>query len=205
MGNKRYLFLIYRYDREFFQTFRVTKKVYSYIVGRFERSMHFKYRESAKCVLLGLNYLGHQTTTYSGLAKRFNVSATTASQIVDDFTGFLGELFYQFIKWPTGSRRQSNIRKFRKCHNIPNVIGCMSACYIRFTPSKITDEISSYRDAKNGCYASLLQAICDTDLIFFYILGGCPLESSTTEANSPPANLTDPLRKYAREWCNGNL
>ncbi|XP_067138064.1 putative nuclease HARBI1 [Centruroides vittatus] len=136
-------------------------------------------------VLMSLWLLGNQES-FRGIADRFGISRGHAYREFVYFIKTVSSLRSKIIVWPNGEKAKSTIRSFETLRDIsfPDVIGCIDGAHISISAPKASK--NAYFNRKQ--YTSvILQAVCDSKLLFTDVFAGWPGSSHDCRvwSNSP--------------------
>ncbi|XP_023214885.1 putative nuclease HARBI1 [Centruroides sculpturatus] len=136
-------------------------------------------------VLMSLWLLGNQES-FRGVADRFGISRGHAYREFVYFIKTVSSLRSKIIVWPKGEKAKSTIRNFETLRDIsfPDVIGCIDGSHISISAPKASK--NAYFNRKQ--YTSvILQAVCDSKLLFTDVFAGWPGSSHDCRvwSNSP--------------------
>ncbi|XP_067629448.1 putative nuclease HARBI1 isoform X2 [Eurosta solidaginis] len=165
-------------DQEFRRHFRLNRSTARMLIDRYNTSSFYTYKEhgglpkvgASKEIYILLWYMAN-TNTFREIANLFNMSKTSAWSILRRVVEWLLSIGHEYIQWPSASKVQDNMRKFKATKNIPNVVGCIDCSHIKIkTP---VSNNKAYFNRKHF-YSLQLQAVVDADKMFINVFAGEP-------------------------------
>ncbi|XP_055843657.1 putative nuclease HARBI1 [Episyrphus balteatus] len=123
---------------------------------------------------------------YRELSDRFDLSLKAVHGIIIKTCYLLLKLTKKYIRWPTSieSAHISEMFQAKSNPGFPSVIGCVDGTHLKIN-APCQEPISYYN--RKGYHSILLQAICDSNLVFRDVFFGWPGSSHDAHvwSNSP--------------------
>ena len=158
-------------DTTFKRHFRLTRTQFdsfaSKLRGLEDGAFHHQVQFEIK-VAMFLWYMANQNS-FREIGDRFNVSKSTAHDIIFRMLDHVSGLGQDYVKWPDQQEKETSAGVFRRLSGKHNVIGAIDGCHIRIQkPQGIRGD--DYMNRK-GYFSILLQGICDDEgkLIDYFI------------------------------------
>lgn len=138
----------------------------------FARAPH----EVERAVALVIFRLAHGLSARQ-VAEKYDVGASTVGKYTLVVTSALADankLYSRYVAIPTGDRLARIITGFEHLTNLPNFCGALDGTYLKlyFKPARHYYSSSSYSAPSYKFHSVLLQAVCDTDKVFWHVSCG---------------------------------
>ena len=161
-------------DRTFQRHFRVTKTKFDELLHKLWPDQDDNVPPSMvshkQRTLMFLWYMANQNS-FREISDKFDISQSTAHDIILSMLDKVCELAPFYIKWPSQWEKLASAGAFSRLCGKHNVIGAIDGCHIRI--QKPQNRHANYINRK-GYYSVLLQGICDDRAKFLDIFAGIP-------------------------------
>ena len=163
----------------FRKRFKVSTETFHSIVQEIQQYPEFTHNHVAgrpatpvdKCLAVTLWIMGNNETMDIA-AERFDLCISTVHRIFHKTIKCVkSRLASKFIKWPSPEERPVVARDFARHRSFPGIIGAVDGCHIRIlTPSESPESFIN----RKGYASIILQAVCDSDMMFTHCVIGWP-------------------------------
>lgn len=117
-------------DVEFIRHFRINRHVFEFLTNRFENNEAYiklqknrRVKSSDFHIIVFLWYAGHERCGFHDLSDRFDISISTAHEIIQRVTYFISKLSDEYIRWPDAAKMNETSRYFLSVKGYPDIIG----------------------------------------------------------------------------------
>lgn len=159
-------------------------------------------------LLLSLWILGN-TAPFDEITGIFGLEEEHIKIICEKYYSKIIKLSSKYITWPSPSEMLSLEYIFKTEYDFPSIIGALGCLHIAVQLSENVNDCASYFNTNSGNYTIILQALCDSNLLFRDIFLGFPGGNSVEDilkASSLYTKLMDSdsfLRKTKRHILGG--
>ncbi|KAI4471016.1 hypothetical protein MML48_1g15756 [Holotrichia oblita] len=161
---------------EFRQHFPVSTEIVEMLTGKYANNVSKNYAggwpevSHRKAVLIGLWYLSN-TETYRQISDRFDISLSTAHEVVGLFADCLLKCKTLYIKWPSQNEAQNISHTFERRGGFRNTLGSIDGCHFRI--KKPICDGDDYINRK-VYHSIILQGVVDYKKLFIDMSVGYP-------------------------------
>ncbi|GAB1867340.1 Protein ALP1-like isoform X1 [Camponotus japonicus] len=160
---------------QFRKHFRVTPTTYNLLEQKLASALQgdigVKSHIPVRKQLLAILWLLATPDSYRSVGERFDMSKSSLSVSFMRVIQALNNIAGDVIQWPRGERLTIVKQKFQKLSVLPDIIGAIDGTHISI--KKPHKDCLSYKTYKKN-YAIILQAICDSELVFLDCFAGYP-------------------------------
>ncbi|XP_067626880.1 uncharacterized protein [Eurosta solidaginis] len=165
-------------DQEFRRNFRLNSSTARMLIDRYNTSSFYTNKEhgglpkvgASKEIYILLSYMAN-TNTFREIANLFNMSKSSAWRILRRVVEWLLSIGHEYIQWPSASKVQDNMRKFKAMKNIPNFVGCIDCSHINIK-APVSNKHAYFK--RKQFYSPQLQVVVDADKMFIDVFAGEP-------------------------------
>ncbi|XP_071653616.1 uncharacterized protein [Temnothorax longispinosus] len=163
------------HHEQFRQHFRMTPTTYNRLEQRLAPTLQgnigVKPPIPVRKQLLATLWLLATPDSYRSVGERFDMGKSSLSVSFMRVVQALNDIAGDVVQWPRGDRLATVKEKFQRLSVLPDIIGAVDGTHISIKqPHK---DSLSYKTYKKN-YAVILQAICDSELVFLDCFTGYP-------------------------------
>ena len=112
-----------------------------------------------RCVMV-LWYMANQNS-FREMADKFNVSQSTAHDIITQTLRLISTVSSEYITWPGDQEKQTSIGVFCRITKLDNIIGAVDGCHIKI--QRLSGPRGGDYMNRKGYFSILLQGICNDE------------------------------------------
>ncbi|XP_055844445.1 putative nuclease HARBI1 [Episyrphus balteatus] len=167
-------------EKKFVKHFRIKRNLYKSLTKRYEKSLDYpnhiaqKLCSAPKSMALFLWFAGHPCS-FRSVGRRFDLSISSVSRVIERCMMFLSKLSPKVIKWPDEEQKLQTSEFFKNKAGFLKAIGCIGGRRFTFDPA--VSNKKEYID-HNGNPSICVQAVCNEDKKFVDVQIGFPGSSS---------------------------
>ncbi|XP_029176612.1 protein ANTAGONIST OF LIKE HETEROCHROMATIN PROTEIN 1-like [Nylanderia fulva] len=160
---------------QFRQHFRMTPTTYNQLEQRLapilQGDVGMKSHIPVRKQLLATLWLLATPDSYRSVGERFDMSKSSLNVSFMRVVQALNDIARDVIQWPREDRLATVKQKFQRLSVLPDIIGAVDGTHISIKEPYVNS--LSYKTYKKK-YAVILQAICDSELVFLDCFAGYP-------------------------------
>ncbi|KMQ85779.1 nuclease harbi1 [Lasius niger] len=163
------------YREQFREHFRMTPTTYNRLEQRLapilQGDIGVKCHIPVRKQLLATLWLLATPDSYMSVGERFDISKSSLSVSFMRVVQALNDIVEDVVQWPRGDRLATVKQKFQRLSVLPDIIGAVDGT--RISIKEPHEDSLSYKTYKKK-YAVILQAVCDSELVFLDCFAGYP-------------------------------